>query len=80
MQYQHASEEYRALVQQAREILMREWAFSTEEADQYLYELGQARKLFIAEVADRIVVGDWVETGVSQELPAADAAKWLGVW
>jgi len=72
--------EYRELVQQAWEILMRERAFSADEAHRYLYELAQARKLFIAEVADRIVVGDWVEIGVSKELPATDAAEWLGLW
>jgi hypothetical protein len=46
------------LVQQAREILIEKWAFSVEDANNYMYEVAQARKLLIVEVAGRIVIGD----------------------
>lgn len=72
--------EYRILVQQAREILIRERAFSADEAHHYLYELAQARKLLIVEVADRIVAGEWIWTEVPQDLTSADVVKWLGRW
>lgn len=70
----------RELVQQAREILIQERAFSAEEANSYMYQLAQARKLLIVQVANRIIAGEWVWTEVSQELISADAAKWLGRW
>ena len=73
-------EEYRELIQQALEILIRERAFSADEAHRYLYELAQARKLLIVELAGRIVAGEWIWTEVSQGLTSADVAKWLGRW
>jgi hypothetical protein len=72
--------EYRILVQQAREILIRERAFSAEEAHGYLYQLAQARKLFIVEAASRIVAREWIWTEMSPELSPTDARKWLGRW
>lgn len=71
-------EEYRILVQQAREILIRERAFSADEAHRYLYELAQARKLLVVEVAGRIVAGEWVWTEVSSGLTSTDVAGWSG--
>jgi hypothetical protein len=71
---------YRELMQQAREILIQEQAFSTDEAHRYLYELAQAGNLFVSEVASRIVAGEWAWTEVSPELTSADAGKWLGRW
>jgi hypothetical protein len=71
---------YRRLVQQAREILIEEWAFSVEEANSYMYEVAQARKLLVVEVAGRIVAGEWVWTEVSQVLAPADVHKWLDCW
>lgn len=76
---------YRELMQQAQEILVQEQSFSTDEAHRYLYELAQAGKLFISEIAGRIVTGEWVWTEASQEListdaASADAARWLGCW
>jgi hypothetical protein len=72
--------EYREVVQQAQEILMRERAFSADEAYGYLSELAQARKVFIVEVANQVVVGDWFQTGVLQEMTPTDAGKWFGLW
>ena len=71
---------HRDLIQQAQEILIRERAFSAEEAHGYLYELAQARKLFIVEAAGRIVAREWVWTEMSPELSPTDARKWLGRW
>lgn len=71
---------YQVLVQQAQEILIQGWAFSTDEAHRYLYEVAQARKLFVVEVAGRIVAGEWTRTEISQELMSTDISKWLGRW
>ena len=71
---------HRELVQQAQEILIQFRAFSVDEAHQYLYEVAQARKLLIAEVAGRIVAGEWTRTEISQEFTSADVSTWLGCW
>lgn len=69
---------YRRLIQQARKILIEEWAFSIEEANSCLYEVARARKLLMVEVAGRIVTGEWVWTEVFQELTSADRARRIG--
>jgi DNA-binding response OmpR family regulator len=48
----------RELIERAEEILIHERAFSADEAHRCLYELAVAGKLFITEVADRIVRGE----------------------
>lgn len=70
--------EYRILVQQAREILIRERAFSADEARSYLYELAQARELLVAEVARRVLLGEWVWTEESLTATPSDADRWAG--
>jgi AmiR/NasT family two-component response regulator len=70
----------RELVQQAREILIQERAFSCEEANGYMYELAQARKLLVVEVANRIIAGEWAWTDVSRDSISTDADQWLGRW
>lgn len=68
------------LAQQARELLIQEQGFSPEEANRYIYEQAQARKLLIEEVAARIVAGEWVWTEQSEVLNPGDEGKWLGCW
>jgi hypothetical protein len=45
------------LFAQARQILVQEQQFTPENAADYLYELAQARKLFLADAAAQIVAG-----------------------
>jgi hypothetical protein len=54
--------DYQGLVQQAWEVLIQDRAFSTDEAHRYLCELAQAGKLFLVEVAGRIVRDEWTWT------------------
>jgi AmiR/NasT family two-component response regulator len=49
----------RELIQQAREMLVRQQAISNEEANRFLYELAQMRRLFLSEAAGRIIAGEW---------------------
>ena len=54
-------------------------AFSAGEANCYMYELAQARKLLIVGVAASIVGGGWVWSEVSQELSLPmRASDWVG--
>jgi hypothetical protein len=69
---------HRRLVQQAREILIEKWTFSVEDANNYMYEVVQARKLLIVEVAGRVVIDERVWTEVSPEVTSADRARRLG--
>ena len=70
----------RALVQKAEGILIRDFGICADEAHDYLYELAQARKLFIGEVAGRIIADEWVGTEVSHGVFSPGVDKWLGFW
>ncbi len=72
------SEECRILVEQAGEILIQERAFSTDQAHRYLYELAQARKLLLAEVAGRILAGEWIWMETSPDATSSDVDRWSG--
>jgi len=61
------------LIQQAQERLVAERAFSTDEALHYLYESAVAGKVFISEVADRILHSEWPWEGRSLEPSRAPA-------
>lgn len=71
-------EEYRILVQQARVTLIRERAFSADEARRYLYELAQAREVLVAEVASRVLAGEWIWTEASLDPTSSDVDRWSG--
>jgi len=48
----------RKLLEQAGETLVQEQQFTAEKAQDYLYELAQARKLFLADAAAQIVAAE----------------------
>ena len=68
----------RELVSRAQAILKRERALSEEEASRYMYELAQARKLLIAEVASHIAAGEWLWVELREDAIAGIAADWAG--
>ncbi len=50
----------RYLIQDAMQILLQQRGLSSDEAHECLYELAQANKLFVIEVAERILQGQLV--------------------
>lgn len=69
----------RQLIQQAEAILIHERGFSADEAHRCLYELALADRLFITEIADRIVNGQWFgEQGAQNQ--ALPYRQMLGCW
>jgi hypothetical protein len=49
----------------------REICTMSTDADSYMCEVAQARRLLIVELAGRIVTGEWVRTEILQELTSA---------
>ena len=52
----------RSLLEAARETLVQEQQFTAEKAEAYLYELAQARKLFLADAAAQIMATERTTT------------------
>jgi hypothetical protein len=61
----------RRLLMEARETLVQEQQLTAEKAKDYLYELAQARKLFLADAAAQVVAAEMAASASQSSSPGS---------